>query len=112
MAASGTQPKKMWQGENITYDNLTSGEHIAGTAIAALGTVDASLVKFKSRHTNTGTIYIGGVGVTIPNGTADAMSGWPLTAGEESPWIPISNLSKFYSIASVAAQSVIYWVLS
>lgn len=102
-----------WSVAPLPYDALSCGEVIAGTAAAQLPTVACSLARLKMRHTNAGTVYLGGgSAVSIPNGTADATTGVPWLAGEDTGWLPISNLNKLWSIASADAQSITYWTVT
>lgn len=94
------------------YSTMSTGELIAGTVAAICGTVTAKYVMFKARSTNTGIVYLGGSGVTVADGTADTTTGWPLSAGEETGWLPVDNVNRFYTIASAAAQGVIYMVVN
>lgn len=98
--------------EMTAYSTIATGEIVAGTVAAVAGTVAAKYVMFKAASTNTVVVYLGGAGVTAADGTADATTGWPLAAGEETGWLPVDNVSRFYTIASAAAQGIIYMVVS
>ncbi len=89
---------------------IACGEIIVGTAAAQFSSVACKNIIFKASKANAGTVYIGGSGVTLPNGTADATTGLQLVAGDDTPEIHIDNLNRFYGIASAAAQTVMYLV--
>ncbi len=93
---------------NQVYPAVYSGEVIAGTAIAQMPNVACRLAWIKTGFTNTGTVYVGGSAVTAPNGTADATTGLPMIAGEVFGPVPVSNINTMYTVASAAAQVVIY----
>lgn len=95
-----------------TYTGVASGE-LAGSATAVqMPDIACKLVKFKARYVNTGKVYIGGAGVTVPNGVTDTTSGLSLNPGEESGWIPIDNLSRLYRICDSANDHLTYLSLS
>lgn len=97
---------------NQVYSALASGECIVGTAAAVLGTAAAKLAWFKASATNSGTIYLGGSGVTATDGTADTTTGIALSAGDLWGPIPIDNVSRLSGIASAASQRLTYFVVS
>ncbi len=78
---------------------LIHGAGTAGTAVSTMGTAaqDIIQVSIRAMPSNSGTIYVGGSGVT----TAD---GWPLAAGE-SVDIGVSRAEAVYLIASAASQA-------
>ena len=70
--------------------------------------VPCQMVMFKAVASNTGDVYIGPAGVTVPDGTADATSGLELSPGQFSPWIPIDNLNRLYLICYNATDDLTY----
>ncbi len=87
---------------------LSSGE-LAGSTSALQGpNVPCSRARFKARDDNAGNVYIGGVGVTVPDGTTDATTGFQLDAGEETGWLPLSNLNEMYRISDNAGDDLTY----
>lgn len=77
---------------------LTHGAGTAGTAVAQLESSgrDMLQVSIRAMPANSGTIFVGGSGVT----TSD---GYPLVAGESID-IGIDNTDAVYLIASAASQ--------
>lgn len=77
---------------------LVHGAGTAGTAVAQLESSGRDLIQVSIRAmpSNSGTVYVGGSGVT----TSD---GWPLLAGESID-IGIDNTDSIYLIASAASQ--------
>lgn len=92
----------------LVYANIQSGE-LAGSATAKqMPSIDCSMVKFKAVITNSGNVYIGGSGVTKPNGTTDATTGFELDAGDETGWLYIDNLSRCFRISDNAGDDLTY----
>ena len=92
--------------------NVKCGELVYSGAALAMPQIKGDKVLFQANPTNDGNIIIGGEGVTIPDESADATSGITLDAGEFSPVLPMSDLSKFYYICSDSGDSLIYMVFS
>jgi len=69
------------------------------------------LVKFKAERANAGNVYIGVNGVTIPDGATDETTGFELDAGEETDWIPVDNLNKFWAICDNNGDDLVYMAL-
>lgn len=65
-------------------------------------------VQLKAADTNTGIVYVGASTVTA--NAADATDGFPLSAGQ-GLFVPITDASLIYVIASAAAQSVFWTVV-
>lgn len=97
--------------QNLPYDRVASGE-LAGSVTAIQCPERAcSLVRFKAAADNAGTVYIGGSGVTAPTGSTNTTTGLALAAGEDTGWIPVSNLNNFYRICDNAGDDLIYLLL-
>ena len=97
--------------EHVQYTSVTSGE-IAGSATAAqCPNIPCKAVMFTAVASNTGQVYLGGSGVTAPDGTADATSGIELQAGDMTPFIPVENLNIFYIICSSSGDDLCYLAL-
>lgn len=93
------------------FDHVKSGE-LAGSATAVqMPDKSCQAVKFKAEASNVGKVYIGGAGVTVPDGTTDATSGMELAAGAETGWIPVSNLNAFFRICDNAGDDLEYIAL-
>lgn len=87
---------------------IATGE-IAGSATAKqLSNIACQQVNIAACGDNAGNVYLGGAGVTIPNGTGDTTSGFLLDAGDQSGWIPIDNLNKLYIICDNAGDDIVY----
>lgn len=99
-----------------TFQILETGE-IAGNASATAmpALKGAKWAKFKAQADNAGKVYIGIVsGLTKAAGTEDRTTGWGLSAGEETDWLPVpgGNLSGFYRICDNAGDDLMYVALS
>lgn len=73
-------------------DNIITGE-IQGSVVSfPMPDIPCCVVKFKAVRSNSGNVYIGRSTVTLPDGISDKTTGYELDAGEETDWLPISNL--------------------
>ncbi len=89
-------------------EDIASGE-LAGSATAlVMPSIAVHLVNFKAAASNAGNVYIGSSGVTVVDGTTDTTSGFELGAGEETGFIPVSNMNKFYRICDNAGDDLTY----
>src|SRR3990170_8025724 len=94
--------------EHKQYDSVASGE-LAGSATALqLPDIPCRAVFFTAIASNAGKVYLGGAGVTVPNGTTDTTSGIELQAGDMTPFIPVHNLNLFYMICDNAGDDICY----
>lgn len=95
----------------MAYRVIATGE-IAGSATASqLPDVDCDLVNLKAAVSNAGNVYLGGSGVTVPDGTTDVTTGFELDAGQETGWIPLANLNLLYRICDNAGDDLTYIAL-
>ncbi len=90
------------------YNRVVSGE-LAGSLVATqMPNVPCRVVVFAARKANTGNVYIGGAGVTKPDGTTDTTTGLELAPGAISPQLNISNLNLLYYICDGATDALTY----
>lgn len=90
---------------------FTTGEFAPGVAAAQFPSIAAKLVRFKARSANTGKVAIGDASdVTLPNGVTDVTAGLELNPGDDTGWIPASNLNLFWGIGTGATDSVSYMI--
>lgn len=87
-----------------TYDRAASGVVTVGATAAQLPSTGAGRVIVRAAGGNTGTITLGGSGVT-------SLGGLTLSAGQ-SQTLDINNLNMLYAIASGAGQSLEYLALT
>jgi len=92
-------------------DTIKTGEISGSKTATQLPTVPCNLVKIKAMAGNSGKMYIGGAGVTAPDGTTDTTTGFELSAGEETGWLPVSNLADFYFIGQYDSDKLTYLAL-
>lgn len=94
---------------------IATGEVAGNTSATAFPSLaGVKWVKFKAEYDNAGRVYIGATsGVTKAEGTSDTNAGWPLSAGEETPWIPLNgnNMNTLYRICTNAGDDVVYMAL-
>lgn len=93
------------------YNEVISGEVGGGTTTAQMPNVPCSRVNIKALGTNSTNIYIGGANVTIPAGTTDTTSGITLDAGEETGWMNVDNLNRFWMITDSNSDDATYIAL-
>ena len=94
-----------------TVENLRvvgTGEVEGATSATALPSIAARFVTLRAFIGNTGTVYVGLSGVTVPDGTADAVSGYPLAAGEALTLPLLASMDEIYYICSDADQDIHY----
>ena len=94
--------------EHTQYNKIVSGE-IQGSATAAqCPDISCRVVTFKALSTNAGYVYIGGKGVTKPDGTSDSTSGVEMAPGDWLQFNPCSNINIFYYICDNAGDDMCY----
>ena len=92
-----------------------TGEIIGKATVTACPSVVCKWVKFKAQASNPTIASVGiSASLTLPAGTTDATSGFPLSAGEETDWLPVNsgNLSSFYYICTAVTDHLSYMALS
>lgn len=92
----------------MSFATVKSGEIAGSAAAAVMPTIACHMVNFKAAASNAGNVYIGGAGVTKPDGTTDVTTGWELDAGHETGWLFVDNLNKFYRICDNAGDDLVY----
>ncbi len=92
-------------------DTVKSGELLVTQAAQVCPTVPCNLVKFKAGSGNAGSIYIGTSTVTRPDNTEDQTTGFELAPGDETGWMPVSNLNVLYRIGDVEGDRITYLAL-
>jgi hypothetical protein len=99
----------------VEYAKLTScksGE-IAGAVSATRMPdipIDGALV-IQAAKSNVGNVYIGGAGVTKPDGSTDTTTGIELEPGEMIQFMPVDNLNVYYYICDNAGDDILYLIL-
>ncbi len=99
------------QVENVVYGAVKVGE-LAGSATAVqMPDIPCSQVAFSAVANNAGSVFLGGAGVTVPDGTTDTTSGLELEAGDMTQFINVPNLNLFYRICDNAGDDLTYLAL-
>lgn len=93
------------------FTGIANGELQGSATALQLPNIACQAVKFRAVVSNAGNVYLGGAGVTIPDGTTDVTSGFELDAGQETGWLPIPNLSVLYRICDNAGDDLVYLAL-
>lgn len=89
------------------WNEIVTGE-IAGSATASqLPDVAAQLFEVSARSDNAGNVYLGGSGVTKPDGTTDVTTGIQFLPGQcRLMFVP--NLKTLYRICDNAGDDLTY----
>ena len=93
---------------SLTSGEIISGERQGSATAVQLPDVPCVEVNIKAVLGNSGNVYIGGPGVTKPDGATDATTGIELDANQETGWIAIDNLNKLYMICDNAGDDIVY----
>lgn len=97
---------------HLRFTRILTGAISGETSATKLPNIDVSGVVLKAQAGNAGKVYIGNSGVTKPtDSTTDTTTGFELAAGDETPWIPIHNLSALYLICDNAGDDLTYFAL-
>lgn len=91
-----------------TYGTVVSGEVAGSTTAVQLPNVQCQMVRVRAALNNIGNVYVGGPGVTKPDGSTDTTTGYPLGPGDDTGWISVANLNKLYIICDNATDDIIY----
>lgn len=93
------------------FTTVKNGE-LAGSATALqMPDVPSRMCKFKAVATNAGYVYIGKTGITVVDASTDTTTGYELAAGDETPWLLVDNLNRFYRICDNAGDDLTYIAL-
>lgn len=104
-----TLPSGDWR--DMITQGVKCGEIQGATGATQMPNVPIKLVRFTALSDNTGSVYIGGPGVTVPNGTTDTTSGLELQPGDDTGWMPMSNLNQLYYICGDITSGMTYLAL-
>jgi hypothetical protein len=96
----------------LAFGNVQSGELQGSATALQLPDIDCKMVMFSALASNASNVYIGGSGVTVPDGTTDTTSGYELTPGAQTPWLPVHNMSLLYRICDDAGDDIVYIALA
>jgi hypothetical protein len=98
--------------EHIQYNVVASGELGGSVTATQFPDIGCRAVTIKARANNSGNVYVGGPGVTVPDGTTDTTSGVELQPGDWLQFHPISNLDILYYICDNAGDDLGYLILN
>jgi len=87
------------------------GERQGSATAVQLPNLAGSMIYIKALSSNAGSVYVGGAGVTVPNGSTDTTSGIELDAGQMLGPLPLDNLNNLYIICDNAGDDITYMVL-
>lgn len=90
------------------FTSIASGELQGSATELQLPDVACKMVRFKACYNNAGRVYIGVDNVTKQDGTTDTTTGLELNAGDDTGWIPASNLNIFWRICDNAGDDLTY----
>ena len=90
---------------------IAHGERAGSATAVQLATVAAKYVRLKARVANTGSVWVGSSNaVTKGAGTTTTTCGFQLAAGEDTGWLPATNLNLFWIICDNATDHLTYMV--
>jgi hypothetical protein len=112
VVSKGQQTAANSQSVVLASGTPVTGERQGSTSAVQLPNVAGSLVRIVARSDNAGSVYVGSSGVTKPDGTTDTTSGLELTAGQDTGWMPLTNLNVLYMICDNAGDDLTYMVLA
>lgn len=112
MAGYTTTGSPLESVETVPYTTPATGELAGATSATQMPNVACRLARFKARSDNAGSVFIGVSGVTAPNGSTDTTTGLELDAGDDTGWIPVDNLNRFYRICDNTSDDLTYMVLN
>jgi hypothetical protein len=92
----------------LPFNTWLSGELAGATSATQMPDIPCLAVKFKALVSNVGNVYIGASSVTKPDGSTDTTTGYELSPGQETGWLPAGNLNKFYRICDNAGDDLVY----
>lgn len=95
-----------------SFGTIKCGELAGSAAAVQMPDVACRLVNFKAVASNAGNVYIGGAGVTKVDGSTDTTTGLELDAGQETGWLFVDNLNRFYRICDNAGDDLTYLALA
>ena len=90
---------------------IASGELAGATSATQMPDVPCNMVRFKAVADNAGNVHIGGSGVTKVDGSTDTTSGIQLAASEDTGWIPVDNVNRFFRICDNTGDDLTYLAL-
>jgi hypothetical protein len=90
-----------------TY-TLRTGEVAGALAATQFPQLACKMCRVKAQNDNAGNVYVGVGGVTVAAGTTDTTTGWQLDAGEETPWLLVSDMNQLFRISDNAGDDVTY----
>lgn len=93
---------------DMITQGVVCGEVQGATGATQMPNVPVKLVRFTAMASNGGNVYVGGPGVTRPDGSTDTTTGLELEPGDDTGWIPLVNLSQFYYICDNATDDFSY----
>lgn len=96
----------------VGFKNIASGEEAGSVTGSQFSSVPCSYVNIKAKADNVGNVYIGKSGVTKVDDTTNVTAGFELNAGEETGWMPVDNLNRFYIICDNSNDGITYLALS
>lgn len=92
------------------HHKIYCGEVSGSTSAKVLPSVEGALFWVQANSDNAGKVYIGGSGVTVPNGTTDTTSGVHLNASDMIGPLTLANLNQLYIICTNATDDICYFV--
>ena len=93
-----------------SFHNVATGELQGSATAVQMPDIECKYVLFVAASDNAGSVYIGGSGVTVPDGTTDTTSGFELAAGDALPLLPVANMNLLWRICDNAGDDLLYMI--
>lgn len=90
------------------YNRVLNGELAGSATVVQMPDIPCQMVNFKAVASNAGKVYIGTAATTKVDGTTDTTTGFELAPGDETGFLPVSNLNVFYRICDNAGDDLTY----
>jgi hypothetical protein len=92
------------------FTSIASGELQGSATLLQLPDIPCRIAILRARDDNSGNVYLGGAGVTKPDGTTDATTGLGLDAGQDVT-LYVDNLNRLWRICDNAGDDLTYLVM-
>jgi hypothetical protein len=95
------------------FTTVRSGEIAGATSATQMPNIpaDSGAILLQAPASNVGNVYVGGAGVTKPDGSTDTTTGLEMTPGAMLQFMPCSNLNIYYYICDNVGDDILYMVL-
>jgi hypothetical protein len=99
--------------EYAPFKLVKSGEIAGATSATQMPNIPCSggALILQAPSGNVGNVYVGGAGVTKPDGSTDTTTGLELEPGGMLQFMPVENLNVYYYIGDNTDDDILYMIL-